>query len=143
MGTKCTMRRAILAASVGFAVAGLLWWLADRDARPGEDAGVVVQAAAGPAAPRAMPLAMIGAGAPAPAEMEKQILAAIGEPGTRIRDVRIVDQKRQIACGERIDQSAATPRRFVWLSQLRQIVTDDGGQDFAILIHVCTPPPSS
>lgn len=132
---KSMMPRIIFVATVGLVAAGLFWWLADQGARPDEGASVVVQAGA-----RATPLPMTGAGIRAPAVVERQILEAIGEPGTRIRDVRIVDQKRQIACGERIDKGSATPRRFVWLSQLRQLVTDDGGQDFAILIHVCSPP---
>ncbi len=112
MEMKCTMPRVALVASAGLVVAGLFWWSADRGARPGRDGIVVVQATASPAASRATPLPVIGASIEALAEIEKRILEAIDEPGTRIRDVRIVDQKRQIACGERIDKNSATPRRI-------------------------------
>ncbi len=69
-----------------------------------------------------------------------RFLETIAEPGTRLHDLRIVDQERLIVCGERVDSGSATSRRFVRLSQLRQVVTDDGGPDFAILVHVCNPP---
>lgn len=133
MKTASRMPRILLAIAALLAASGLTWWLADRDPEPGRG---VVRAVASPAALHGSPQASI------PAAMENQILEAIGKPGARIRDVRIVDQERQIACGELIDPGSEGPRRFVWLSQLRQLVTDDGGQDFAILVHVCTPPPS-
>lgn len=133
------MKRIIFFGLVGIAAAGVFWWLADWRAQTGQEGSVEVHA--GPAASDPGPVP-IGAGTPASAQMERQILEAIGQPGTRIRGVRVVDVKRKIACGERLDKGSAIPRRFVWLSQLRQLVTDDGGQDFAILVHVCTPPPS-
>lgn len=123
----------MLAVAALLAATGLTWWLADRDPEPGRG---VVRAVASPAVLHGAPQARL------PASMESQILEAIGKPGVRVRDVRIVDRERQIACGERIDPGSEAPRRFVWLSQLRQLVTDDGGQDFAILINVCTPPPA-
>lgn len=133
---KGTVPRILLLAPAGLVAAGLLWWLAERGG--GKDAVVVVKAS--PPEVREVPLVMRGT--PASAEVERRILDSIGEPGTRIRDVHIVDRERQIACGKRVDGDSATPRRFVWLSQLHQVVTDDGGQDFAILVHVCNPPPS-
>ena len=131
-GTELPIKR--IAHAAARAAAGLFWWLTDGGPHPGRDGVVSVRAKATPLAP---PPAS-GAGA-----LEQQILDAIGEPGTRLRNVRIVDQERQIACGERVDPRTAAPRRFVWLSQLRQLVTDDGGQNFAILVHVCNPPRSS
>jgi hypothetical protein len=123
----------MLAAAAVLAAVGLFWWLVGQDTRQG-----TVRAVDSPAAQSASSLPTAGTQTP----MEKQILEAIGEPGARIRDLRIVDQERQIACGERIDPGSATPRRFVWISQLRQLVTEDGGQDFAILVNVCMPPPT-
>lgn len=133
--SRMPIRRIALAAAL--AVAGLFWWLADRAPQPRGGGIVSVRATAGPAGPPGTAPAS-GAGA-----FERQILDAIGEPGTRLRNVRIVDQGRQIACGERVGPRTAAARRFVWLSQLRQLVTDDGGQNFAILVHVCSPPPPS
>jgi hypothetical protein len=138
---KSSIPRVILIVSAGLVSAGLFWALIYRGA--GEEARVVVPAAADPAALPVPPVPDDGTVTRAPAEMERRILEAIGEPGTRIVNVRIVDQKRQIVCGERIDRRSAAVRRFVWLSQLNQIVTDNGGQNFAILLHVCSPPPSS
>lgn len=129
------VKRIALAAAL--AAAGLFWWLADRAPQAGRSGIVSVRAAAGPVAPPGTAPAS-GAGA-----LERQILDAIGEPGTRLRNVRVVDQGRRIACGERLDPRTAAVRRFVWLSQLRQLVTDDGGENFAILVHVCSPPPPS
>jgi hypothetical protein len=133
--TAGKMSRFMLASAAVLCAVGLFWGLFGKDARPG--AGIV-QAVDGSAGPSASPLPTAGA----TTSMEGQILQAIGKPGARVRNLRIVDQKRQIACGERIDPGSAIPRRFVWLSQLRQLVTDDGGQDFAILINVCMPPPA-
>lgn len=139
MQIKGALALAALAVLVLF---GLYWWSGDRP-QPGEDEIVVVPAAATPEALLTTPQSPGAEGdAAALALVEKQILEAIGEPGTSLRDVRIVDRERQIACGERTSQGSATLRRFVWLSQVRQVVTDDGGQDFAILVHVCNPPPS-
>lgn len=140
MQIKGALALAALAVLVLF---GLFWWSGDRP-QPSEDEIVVVTAAADPEALVTTPPPPPAAGADAAtlALTEKQILEAIGEPGTSLSDVRIVDQERQIACGERTRQGSAALRRFVWLSQVRQVVTDDGGQDFAILVHVCNPPPS-
>ncbi|MES2059347.1 MAG: hypothetical protein V4564_25630 [Pseudomonadota bacterium] len=120
---------------------GLFWWSGGRP-QPSQDEIVVVPATASPEALLTPPSSATGPDAAALALVEKQILEAIGEPGTSLRGVRIVDQERQIACGERTIRGSAALRRFVWLKQVRQVVTDDGGQDFAILVHVCNPPPS-
>ena len=130
-----------LATLAVLALAGLFWWSGDHGAQQGGDGIVVVQTAASPAALPAAPPSPTGANTAALALVEKQIIETIGEPGTSLRDIRIVDQERQIACGQRTSKGTATLRRFVWLSQLRQVITDDGGQDFAILVHVCNPPP--
>ncbi|QNQ08620.1 hypothetical protein [Sphingomonas alpina] len=130
-----------LAAFAVLVLFGLFWWSGDRP-QPSEDEIVVVPTAATPEALLSAPSSPGAEGdAAALALVEKQILEVIGEPGTSLRDVRIVDQERQIACGQRTSQGSAALRRFVWLSQVRQVVTDDGGQDFAILVHVCNPPP--
>jgi hypothetical protein len=135
---KSALALAALAVLVLF---GLFWWSGDRP-QPSQDEIVVVPATASPETVLTPPSPAAGTDTAALALVEKQILEAIDEPGTSLRGVRIVDQERQIACGERTSQGSATLRRFVWLSQVRQAVTDDGGQDFAILVHVCNPPPS-
>ena len=133
MQIEGALPRVALAAATILAVSGLVWWTTDRESQPDAQEFVTIQAA---------PLPKIGSGTGVLALAEERILETIGEPGTRVRDLRIVDQERLIVCGERIDRGSASARRFVWLSQLRQVVTDDGGQDFAILVHVCNPPPS-
>ncbi|CUS43480.1 MAG: hypothetical protein V4610_18855 [Pseudomonadota bacterium] len=140
---KHTLPGVALAALIILALTGLLWWSGDRGVERGHDDIVVVRATARPEALPFAPIPASDTSAAALALVEKQILETIGEPGTSLRDVRIVDQERQIACGERTSHGTATLRRFVWLSQLRQVVTDDGGQDFAILVNVCNPPPHS
>ncbi|WEK00923.1 MAG: hypothetical protein P0Y59_04300 [Candidatus Sphingomonas phytovorans] len=143
MQKKSALPGVALAALIILALTCLFWWSGDRGVEQGHDDVVVVQASARPEALPSIPIPAAGTSAAALALVEKQILETIGEPGTSLRDVRIVDRERQIACGERTSHGTATLRRFVWLSQLRQVVTDDGGQDFAILVHVCTPPPHS
>lgn len=134
MQIETALPRLALVTSAILILSGLFWWNIDRGSKTDENATVTVQAVSLPATD-------------APTEafvwVERQILETIAEPGTRLHDLRIVDQERLIVCGERVDSGSATSRRFVWLSQLRQVVTDDGGPDFAILVHVCTPPAPS
>lgn len=132
MQIEAALPRLALAASAILVLAGLLWWNAGGEPQTAGGDIVTVQATLSPAT---------GAPVDAFALVEQQILEALGEPGTRLHNLRIVDQERLIVCGERVARGSATPRRFVWLSQLGEVVTDDGGQDFAILQHVCNPPP--
>lgn len=134
MQIKAAWPHLTLAASAILILSGLFWWKTDDGSQTDDKEFVTVQAASPPATgPRIDALAL----------MEPRILEAIGEPGTRLRDLRIVDQERLIVCGERLGRGFATSRRFVWLNQLRQVVIDDGGPDFAILVHVCNPPAPS
>jgi hypothetical protein len=134
MQIATALPRLALVTSAILILCGLFWWNTDRGSQTDENVAVTLQATSPPATD-------------APAEafvwVERQILEIIGEPGTRLHDLRIVDQERLIVCGERVDGGSATSRRFVWLSQLRQVITDDGGSDFAILVHVCNPPAPS
>lgn len=134
MQIETALPRLALVTSTILILSGLFWWNTDRGSQTGGNVAVTVQAASLPATD-------------APTEafvwVERQVLETIAEPGTRLHDLRIVDQERLIVCGERVDSGSATSRRFVWLSQLRQVVTDDGGPDFAILVHVCNPPAPS
>lgn len=131
MRIEHALPRIALAAAAILASSGLFWWKADDGSQTGGNELVTVQATSLPATDTPIDALAVA---------EQQILRAIGEPGTRLRGLRIVDQERLIVCGERIGGGSATSRRFVWLSQLRQVVTDDGGPDFAILVHVCNPP---
>lgn len=131
MQIEAAWPRLALAASAILILSGLFWWTTGDGSQTGKKEFVTVQAASPPATDaRIDALSLI----------EPSILEAIGEPGTRLRNLRIVDQERLIVCGERVGRGSATSRRFVWLNQLRQLVTDDGGPDFAILVHVCNPP---
>ncbi|MBO9694723.1 MAG: hypothetical protein J7499_00830 [Sphingopyxis sp.] len=134
MQIEAALPRLALATSAILILSGLLWWNARDESQAGGRGVVTVQALSSPAA---------GAPVEAFALVEQQILDTLGEPGTRLHNLRIVDQERLIVCGERVVRGSATPRRFVWLSQLGEVVTDDGGPDFAILQHVCNPPPPS
>lgn len=131
MQIQAALPRLALAALAILVLSGLLWWKAEYGSQTGENEFITVQAMSPPAT---------GNRIDALAVAEQQILETIGEPGTRLHDLRIVDQERLIVCGKRAGGGSAASRRFVWLSQLRQVVTDDGGPDFAILVHVCNPP---
>ena len=130
MQIETALPRLALVTSAILILSGLFWWNTDRGSQTDGNMAVTVQAASLPAT---------DSPTDAFVWVERQILEAIGEPGTRLHDLRIVDQERLIVCGDRVDGGSATSRRFVWLSQLRQVVTDDGGPDFAILVHVCNP----
>jgi hypothetical protein len=139
MQIRSALPRVALATFAALVVFALYWW-GGRTEQPSQDDIVVVQATTSPAALPVNPRTPAGTDSAALALVEQQILEAVNEPGTSLSDLRIVDQERQIACGERTIRGSAAQRRFVWLSQVHQVVTDDGGQDFAILVHVCTPP---
>lgn len=132
MQIEAALPRLALAASAILILSGLLWWNAGDEPPTGGTDVVTVQATTPPAA---------GASTETFVLVEQQIRETLGEPGTRLHNLRIVDQERLIVCGERVVRGSAAPRRFVWLSQLGEVVTDDGGPDFAILQHVCNPPP--
>lgn len=106
-----------------------------RSADGGDGPGVLVVRAAGDRRTPAVETSPDGDSA----SLTTSIRAAIPERDVEVRNVRIVDVARSIACGERTSPGSAVLRRFVWLGRAGIVVTDDGGADFANLFFVCDP----
>lgn len=53
------------------------------------------------------------------------------------RNVRSADAQDQVICGEVRLSSAPYYRRFVWISEVQMLATDDGGAQFAGVAKLC------
>lgn len=116
------------------------WWFQARDRDEREASPPLVQLPSVAPAPSAPPASR--AAAPTPIDTaaslpDPRIAATFHDPGARFRNIRSADARHQVVCGEVRLSSAPYYRRFVWVSEVQMIATDDGGTQFATVAKLC------
>lgn len=73
-----------------------------------------------------------------PPAIETQILRDAGDPGAKLRAVRMIDKKQQIGCGEIMRSNARKYARFVWLAVPAKVIAEEnGGGAYAQVAPLC------
>ncbi|WP_448140471.1 hypothetical protein [Sphingopyxis fribergensis] len=121
-------------------VAGLGWWWAQPMGACEDGAPPLVQLPPADPSSSAVPV-------PAPrvstaantgqSPSDPRIAATFQDPGAVFRNVRSADDQDQVICGEVRLSSTPYFRRFVWVSEVQMLATDDGGTQFAGVAKLC------
>lgn len=119
-------------------VAGLGWWWAQPIGAPEDGRPPLVQLPPEDPSTVAVPAPRVSTAAnTGQSPSDRRIVATFQDPGAVFRNVRSADAQDQVICGEVRLSSAPYYRRFVWISEVQMLATDDGGAQFAGVAKLC------